>query len=93
MSQTIYLIFDKVAGSVLGAPMLFPNDLSAKRELASLAADKSTIVGRSPYDFDIVSPGILDLETGDIDKPTVGFTRFVCRMVDLLPRHSGDGDD
>jgi len=61
----IYSIFDKKALSY-SAPFFVPNELVAMRSVGSAVADKSSLLGQYPEDYDLYEVGSWDDQAGAV---------------------------
>lgn len=71
--RTIYCIFDKVGGSVVGALVLGTNDRVVERMFADVLVDESTPISKHPRDYQLLKLGEIDDSTGVISPviPTI----------------------
>ena len=63
MITTLYVIFDKAAGSVIGGVLNFPHDAVAVRQFGEIASNPQTDVCKYPDDFELRAIGTVDLVT------------------------------
>lgn len=62
----LYAIRDKVAGSIIGNIVTHKADAAAARQFADLCAQRDTIVGTHPADFELLHIADVDEDTGKV---------------------------
>lgn len=79
---TLYQVYDRRARNMLGPIMAGQNEVAIARELSDHVNNDQTIIGKHPDDFDLVSLGRQDMDTGVIDaEPTPVFVFAVRDLV------------
>lgn len=66
MVKNLYVVLDKVAETVMGQVLAFPNDTTAVRYFADVASQKDTIVAKHLTDYELRRIGSIDEATGQI---------------------------
>lgn len=66
MQKNLYVVIDKVAETVMGQLLAFPNDTTAVRYFADVASQKDTIVSKHLQDYELRRVGSIDERTGQI---------------------------
>jgi hypothetical protein len=65
MKHSIYVLFDKVAGAMIGQPMMLPNVAVARRFWSEILASDQNLSSH-PDDYELVLIGYFDHEAGQI---------------------------
>lgn len=65
-AKKLYILYDLQAESTMGQIIGSTRDAAAVRQFCELLANKETIVGQYPADFNLISIGELDETTGQI---------------------------
>lgn len=65
--RNIYCIWDRVAGSIVGALVLGVNDRAVERMFADVLADESTPISKHPGDYQLMKLGSINDSTGAIE--------------------------
>lgn len=63
----LYALRDKVADAILPNIMLFPHDAPAVRTFGDILSNQRSDIGQHPNDFDLVTLGKINLESGEIE--------------------------
>lgn len=91
---SLYVVFDRKAGAVLGPVCPFRSDGEAERWFRGLIGDKETLPGQYPFDFELRLVGALTDRGGELvvrtpDELIVGFSQLVASGRDVSEELAG----